>query len=125
MTAISPIQSQGLNAHAHGFKANVRVCTATIATRMASTTDSIRSFRLPGRWGRRQVGEQPAQVPVGLGPHGLIEPLLELGLVQPSVPVVRGQEVRDLGAFGVGDPQVAVAAPAAGGGQERWAALWR
>jgi hypothetical protein len=71
-----------------------------------------------GRLGGGQVGEQPAEVLVGLGFHGLVEALVELRLVQPPVPVVPGQQVGHLGALGVGDPEVGVAGTAAGGGQE-------
>src|SRR5487761_1825279 len=68
-----------------------------------------------GYLGVRQVVEQPGQVGAGLGPHRLIDALVELGLVEAAVAVVLGQPVGDLRALGVGDPQVglAVAEPAA------------
>jgi hypothetical protein len=65
----------------------------------------------------RQVGEQPAQVRVSLGSHCLVEPLVELGLVEPPVPEVLGQQVSDLGALGVGEPQIGVPDAASGCGQ--------
>ena len=61
-----------------------------------------------GLLGAGQVVEQPAQVRLGLGPHRLIDALVELGLVEAPVAVVLGQAIGDLGALGIRDPQVAV-----------------
>jgi predicted DNA-binding transcriptional regulator YafY len=68
--------------------------------------------------GPGQVGEYAVQVGVGLGLHGLVQALVELGLVQPPVAVVLGQQVGHVGPLGVGNPQAGVAGAAAGGGQK-------
>jgi hypothetical protein len=49
-----------------------------------------RGHRDRGRLGARQVGQQPAQVRLGLGSHRLVEALIELGLAEPAVAVVPG-----------------------------------
>jgi hypothetical protein len=50
-----------------------------------------------------QVGGDPGQVGLGLGPHRQAEALVQFGLVETPVPVVLGQLVGDLGPFGVRD----------------------
>jgi len=56
-----------------------------------------------------QVDEQPGQVCPRLRAHGPVQALLELGGVQASVAVVLGEQLADLVALGVADPQVGVA----------------
>jgi NTE family protein len=60
-----------------------------------------------GRLAAGQVVEQPAEVRAGSGVHRLIDALVELGLAEPSLAIVLGQEVSDLGALGVRDPEIA------------------
>ena len=48
--------------------------------------------------------QQSVQVGPGLGAHRLAQPVVELGLVEPAVPVVLGEAVRHLGPVGIGHP---------------------
>ena len=60
----------------------------------------LAAHRRPGGARRsrlRQVIEQPAQVPAGLGVHRLRDALVELGLVEPTFGEVGGQTVGHLG----------------------------
>ena len=72
-----------------------------------------RQSRATGSLPGGQVGEQAVQVTVGLGVHGLAEPLVELGLVQAAFAEVLAERVGHGLALGVGDPEVGRGGPLA------------
>jgi len=73
-----------------------------------------RKARGPGAWlrggghfpGRRQVGQQGAEVALGPRGQGLRDPLIELGLVESALLEVLPQFGRHRITLGVGHPQV-------------------
>ena len=57
--------------------------------------------------------QQAVQVGPGLGAHRPAQPVVQLGLVEPAVPVVLGEAVRHLGPVGIGHPHEGVSGRAA------------
>ena len=113
ITARNPIHSQGTNTAA-------TACTAATVISTSKAMVRIGWRRLcRGRSGTgrspcfRQVVEQASQVGPGLGVHGPVDSLVELGLVEAPVAEVLGQAVGDRLALGVGDTQVLVGIGAA------------
>ena len=64
--------------------------------------------RGPRRPGVGQVVEEAREVAAGLGGHRPADPLVELGLVEAAVGVVRAQLLGDRVPLGVGDADVLV-----------------
>ena len=76
--------------------------------RRAAGAARARRPRSPRRPEVGQVVEQAREVAAGLGGHRLADPLVELGLVEAAVGVVRAQLLGDRVPLGVGDADVLV-----------------